>query len=288
MPDAPPLHPQASACLLQVSDAHFGTERRELVEALVQRTHRLQPALVVLSGDITQRATAVQFAAAARFVERLAPVPVLAIPGNHDIPLYAMHERLFSPYRRYERAFGRVEDRQWVQGGWHVVALNTTRWWRHKHGEVSRRQVERVSGWLRAADPQAVKVVVTHQPLTVVTARDAVNRLRGAEAAVDAWQAAGADLVLGGHIHLPSIACARPDPRPLWAVQAGTALSHRVRGPAPNSVTELRAFVESEDDLRLGEAGRAPQRRCGVRFWNWDGRDFAPGPWSQLALGSRP
>ncbi len=278
MPEGSALHPQASDCLVQVSDPHFGTERPELVEALVRRVRHLEPAAVVLSGDITQRATAAQFAAAARFAQRLAPTPVLAIPGNHDIPLYAVHERLFSPYRRYAQAFGPVADRLWSQGIWHVALLNTTRWWRHKHGEVSRGQVDRVVQWLQSAAPRAVKVVVTHQPLTLVTPRDGHNRLRGAEPALQAWHTAGADLLLGGHIHLPSIACVRPEPTPLWAVQAGTAVSSRVRGQAPNGVTEFRAFCEAD----LNGVSR---RHCGVRFWNWDGRDLAAGPWSRLALG---
>ena len=243
--------------LLQISDPHFGTEQPGAVDALVRLVQRRQPALVLLSGDITQRATARQFEAARQFVQRLSPVPVLAIPGNHDIPLWALWARVWAPYGRYEKAFGRVRDGEFAAAHWHVVALNTTRPWRHKNGEVSARQVADTAARLRAAEPTAVKVVVTHQPVAVPDGTDPVDRLRGAAAAVAAWHAAGADLVLGGHIHLPCVLPLHAAPRPMWGVQAGTALSTRVRGTTLNSVTELLSRPTADG------------RSCVVRFWDW-------------------
>ena len=255
-----------SSALMQISDPHFGTERPAAVDALVRLVARRQPALVVLSGDITQRATAAQFAAARAFVKRLAPTPVLAVPGNHDIPLFALWARLLWPYGRFEAALGTAHGGEFTAAQWHVVAINTTRPWRHKHGEVSALQVAETAARLRAAAAGAVKVVVTHQPVAVPRDSERVNLLRGAAEAVQAWHAAGADLVLGGHIHLPCVMPLRPAPRPLWAVQAGTALSTRVRHASLNSVTELLA--------RPARGGRS----CAVRFWEWaEGeRDFRP------------
>ena len=42
--------------VLQISDPHFGTEQPPVVEALVRLVRDQAPILVVLSGDITQRA----------------------------------------------------------------------------------------------------------------------------------------------------------------------------------------------------------------------------------------
>jgi 3',5'-cyclic AMP phosphodiesterase CpdA len=257
--------------LLQVSDTHFGTEQPAVVDGLVRLVAERQPALVLLSGDITQRATARQFAAARAFCDRL-PVPVLAIPGNHDIPLYALHLRALKPYARYAAAFGMPQDMEFAAPGWAGVALVTTRPWRHKHGEVSARQIAFAAERLAQAPAGAVKLVVTHQPAAVTEAHDRRNRLRGAGAALSAWHAAGVDLVLGGHIHLPFVVPWRGAPRPLWVVQAGTAVSSRVREGRPNSVTELQA-------PRPG----AP-RACRVRFWDWAGTMFAPRPALDLAL----
>lgn len=91
--------------LLQISDTHFGTEQPQVVEALVALAAQQRPVMVVLSGDITQRARPAQFRAAKVFVDRLG-APVLAIPGNHDIALFDLWARLTRPYACYAKVFG--------------------------------------------------------------------------------------------------------------------------------------------------------------------------------------
>lgn len=236
--------------LLQISDPHFGTEQPPVVDALVRLAQALAPQLVVLSGDITQRATAAQFAAARAFVQRLPAAPLLAVPGNHDIPLFDVLSRAFRPYARYRAAFGPALEGEWQDDTLLVVALNTTRPWRRKDGELSTAQVERVADRLAAAGAAQLRVVVVHQPLAVLRDEDRTNLLHGHALAARRWADAGADVVLGGHIHLPYVA-QLPG---LWVVQAGTALSRRVRFEAGNSVNALH--VESP-------------RRCRLQRWDW-------------------
>jgi hypothetical protein len=83
-------------------------------------------------------------------------------------------------------------------------------------------------------------MVVVHQPVAVTQARDRTNLLRGHRAATPLWSAAGADLVMGGHIHLPYTLALPGLARPLWVVQAGTAVSSRTRPGVPNSVNVVR------------------------------------------------
>ena len=229
--------------LLQVSDTHFGTEQPQVVEALVELAARQRPDLVVLSGDITQRARPAQFRAAKAFVDRLG-TPVLAVPGNHDIPLFDLWTRLRHPYARYIAAFGAELEPVHRSPDLLVVCVNTTRARRHKHGEVSALQVNRVARLLAGAQPAQLRVVVVHQPVAVTLAEDVRNLLRGHAAALQRWAAAGADLVMGGHIHLPYVMELQNMARPLWAVQAGTAVSSRTRPGVPNSVNLLRWGVD--------------------------------------------
>jgi hypothetical protein len=65
----------------------------------------MRPDVLVLSDDITQRARPAQFRAARAFVDRLGAL-VLAIPGNHDIPLFNLWTRLRRPYAHYSAAIG--------------------------------------------------------------------------------------------------------------------------------------------------------------------------------------
>jgi 3',5'-cyclic AMP phosphodiesterase CpdA len=244
--------------LLQVSDPHFGTERPAVVDALVRLAQALQPQVLLLSGDITQRATRAQFAAARAFVQRLQVPHCVAVPGNHDIPLWHLPLRLLRPYARYTAAFGADLDPSLDTDDLLLLAVNTPRWWRHEDGQLSAAQVDRVAQRLARARPGQRRLVMVHQPLVVTRPEDEKNRLHGHAAALQAWSAAGVDLILGGHIHLPFVL---PLAGGGWAVQAGTAVSHRVRAGAGNSVNVIdvdaaaaeRAVVERWDhDPALG------------------------------------
>ena len=242
--------------LLQISDPHFGTEQAPVVEALVTLARQQRPDLLVLSGDITQRARAVQFRAARAFIDSLG-APVLAIPGNHDIPLFNLIARLWHPYAQHCAAFGENLEPVFSSPELLVLCVNTTRWYRHTNGEVSAQQIDRVARRLGSAGPAQLRVVVVHQPVAVLRARDVHDRLRGHAAALQHWAAAGADLVLGGHIHLPYVLALPGLARPMWAVQAGTAVSSRVRDGIPNSVNLLRWGYD------------APAGRCLIERWDY-------------------
>ena len=236
--------------LLQISDTHFGTERPAVVEALLQLAQQVKPAVVVFSGDITQRATHPQFAAARDFVQQIAAPAVITIPGNHYIPLLNVFARMFFPYAGFERTFGPVLEPEWQSSDFLVIGVNTTRPSRHKDGEVSIEQIERVSQRLRTATDDQLRVVVTHQPVHVLRGSEIHNRLHGHEQAIAAWSAAGADVIMGGHIHLPYIAPLHEHHKHLarrcWVVQAGTAVSHRVRAHHPNSVNVITRSSATE------------------------------------------
>ncbi len=231
--------------LLQISDPHFGTDKPEVAEALVRLARAQRPEVLVLSGDITQRARPSQFSDARAFCDRLEIARMLCLPGNHDIPLFNLYQRVFSPYSNYLQFFGPGVETALETPWLSLIGVKTTRRWRHKNGEVSGAQIERVVAHLRKALPGQLRVVVVHQPVHVLRAEDEHDRLRGAQAAVRAWSSAGADIVMGGHIHLPYV-CELSTrmagvARRIWCVQAGTALSSRVRQEAPNSVNLLRA-----------------------------------------------
>jgi 3',5'-cyclic AMP phosphodiesterase CpdA len=251
--------------LLHISDTHFGTEEPPVVAAVQALARAERPDAVILSGDITQRARSEQFAAARAFCDSLGAPRLLALPGNHDIPLYNVAARMFSPYAGYKAAFGDDLEPELEFADVLVIGVNTTRPERHKDGVVSVKQVNRVVQRLHKARREQLRVVVTHQPACVMRPEDERDRLHGGEVAVQAWARAGADLVLGGHIHLPYVSdiCARAQPaapRPMFCVQAGTALSHRVRHGSPNSVNIIRWTPPAQG---------AP-RTCRVERWDFD------------------
>jgi 3',5'-cyclic AMP phosphodiesterase CpdA len=257
-------------CFIHISDTHFGTEEPRVVEDLVSLVAAQQPGLVVFSGDVTQRARRSQFAAARRFVDRLG-LPALVVAGNHDIPLFNLFARWRRPYAGFLRTFGDLEP-EYRASGLHVVGVDSTTPLRHKDGELDAATIRRACERLEASEPGVVRVVVMHHPLLAITESDVANLAHGHREALAAFAACGVDLVLGGHIHLPYV---RPAPgpvldpeRPMWIVQAGTAVSRRTRGGQPNSVhlvrydaERCRALVVEQWDHDADE-GRFAMVRC--------------------------
>lgn len=248
-------------CLLHISDTHFGTETPEVVAALHELARDNEPDLLVLSGDVTQRARRRQFLAAREFLDRLCARHTMVVPGNHDIPLFNLAARLFDPYGNYSRLLAEPLESEFESEDLMVLGLNSTRPSRHTVGAVSGEQVARVAGRLREARDGQLRVVVLHQPVRATRESDLKNLLRGHEVAVRAWSEAGADLILGGHVHLPHLRPLKEVfpglPRQVWSVLAGTAVSSRVRGDQPNSVNLIRYACSDVP------------RCCGVERWDY-------------------
>lgn len=247
--------------LLHLSDLHFGTEVPGVRDALCKFARRLAPDVVVLTGDITQRARTRQFRAAEQFVRDLGVARTVAVPGNHDIPLYNVFGRFAAPYHNYCAAFGSQLEPIYASEHVLLVCVNTTRWYRHKNGEVSREQIQRVAEHLRGAAPQQIRIVAMHHPVVAIRMKDEANLLRHGTEAVSVWADAGVDLILGGHIHLPYVRPIHQNingfHRRVWTVQAGTGVSWRTRDGIPNSVNVIR-----------GGASAAPLRCC-VERWDY-------------------
>ena len=145
---------------MQISDTHFGVERPPVCDALRRLARAQQPGVLLLSGDITQRARARQFAAARSFVDSLGIPERVTLPGNHDIALFNVFERLLAPYRSYRRAFGAAHDAVFDAVGVRIVSVDSTRAYRHVDGELSAGQIEAVARALDMRVELAVGEVV--------------------------------------------------------------------------------------------------------------------------------
>lgn len=263
--------------IAQISDLHFGAHDPGVVAALRDALNALAPDLVVVSGDLTQRARTRQFVEADAFLAALERDGrrVLVVPGNHDVrALTRPFARLVSPLSRYRRIVARGRPHFFADAELAVLGLESAHGLTVKDGRLTAAQVRTIGACFTGTAPGATRVLVTHHPL-VPLPRDrdgALDRaLRGATRALAAVKAADVNLVLAGHHHAYTVALAAPtlalDPQ-VMVVQAGTATSWRRRG-TPNSFN----LIEVEP------------RAATIAEWVSDGGAFAPARVSAYARG---
>lgn len=241
--------------VLHLSDLHFGTESPPVLAALTQKIEEISPDAVVISGDLTQRARRREFRAARKFIDAVdaAGSCVILVPGNHDIPLLNPLARLLWPFRRYRRAIGGTAVRLTRVHKLRFITVNSVRRERHASGYITARRCQEVADLSRQGKDDELTIVVTHHPLgtTALSEQDADHQ--GDVRTCRIWHGAGVNLILSGHVHRPFLIDATEQllqnadeaERPLWILNAGTAVSQRVRDNYPNSFNLLR-FSRSE------------------------------------------
>ncbi|MEO6226082.1 MAG: metallophosphoesterase [Sphingomicrobium sp.] len=221
--------------LVHLSDLHFGAHDERLVEAVERHCDALKPDLVVISGDFTQRAKTDEFAEACRFLGRLRDSghEVLAVPGNHDVPLYDALRRFLSPLARYRRFIDESLCPFIELPGVAVLGINTARSLTFKEGRINDEQVEFIRDTFGRTPSDSMRVLVTHHPMFAMKVGDDVQRAIGRqELALDAIEQAGVDMLLAGHMHHASTQTAGDlvtRAGGALVIQAGTATSTRVR-----------------------------------------------------------
>lgn len=221
--------------ILHITDVHFGRDHlRDRAAGVVQLAQQRRPDVVVLSGDVTKRAKPAQFAEGRRFVEALG-APTLTVPGNHDVPLFRVWERVFSPYGAYRKHYSADLEPTWQDDELLIVGVNTAHGWTFTGGRVRRRQLERLRRRLADDGGGRFRIVVQHHQMIPVPGYGSDEVFRNARATARALVAGGVDLVLSGHVHLSYLGDSTAiEPRAAPAVPvlfSGTASCSRGRGP---------------------------------------------------------
>ena len=250
--------------IVHLSDLHFGRVDPAIPPALLRAVAEAAPDVVAVSGDITQRARIAEFKAAAHFLETL-PAPVLAVPGNHDVPLYNVLLRWLLPLDRYRRYITSdlapfCEDAEIA-----ALGVNTTRALTFKDGRINRHQMEAAKRRFAHCRNDVTRIVVTHHtfdtpdPVGAIAAHKVVGR---ADMAMAGLLLADVDMILSGHLHMSGVGeTTKRYPLPGRAallIRAGTATSTRRRGQvnAFNVVRDARPEVAIDCMVWQPDEGR--------------------------------
>jgi 3',5'-cyclic AMP phosphodiesterase CpdA len=229
--------------LVHLSDLHFGRTDPAIIQPLIGLVGTIAPDVVVVSGDLTQRARSEQFKEARRFLDAL-PTPQIVVPGNHDVPLYNILSRFRRPLEKFRRYISDDVEPEYLDNEIAVLGINTARSLTVKDGRVNEQQIERIRARLRILDRRIIKIIVTHHPFDLPEHYDADQLVGRAPIAMNMFASNGVDLLLAGHLHAShaGITAARykTDDYSALVAQAGTATSTRGRGES-NSFNVIRA-----------------------------------------------
>jgi 3',5'-cyclic AMP phosphodiesterase CpdA len=243
-----------STRVLHVSDLHFGARRAinepEIEGSIKELVERVDPQLVIVSGDLTHLGRRSEHEAAAQFLHALGP-PLLVVPGNHDIPLLPPG-RFMHTWREFERQWQTTEP---VYAGpeVHVVGLNSVRPWRHQSGGIRNTQLDHAAERLQQAQPGALRVVALHHQLINAPWRTRKRPVSRRTHVLARLVDCGAELIVSGHVHQGAVS-----ERHEFEVTTGDA--HGVvittapgfSRPRPNRRGEARGvLVYSADERRI-------------------------------------
>lgn len=185
-----------------MSDLHVGKrESPEIAEPLARLVNRESPELIVASGDLTHRGRLEQQERAAAFLRELGR-PVLAVPGNHDIP-HTVPARFAQSFRDFRAVWGTTTP-TFASNRLHVVGINSVRPWRHQSGGVSEGRLAHIDAAFGLAAPGALRVAVLHHQLANPPWRTRKAPLADRDQVIDRLAGCGVELVLGGHVHQAS------------------------------------------------------------------------------------
>src|ERR1044072_1666078 len=227
--------------IVHLSDLHFGRVNALLIDPLKKIVREVEPDLVAVSGDLTQRARSHQFQKARSFLDDL-PRPQIVVPGNHDIPLHNVFARFLEPLTKYKRYITTDLQPTYEDEEVAIVGVNTARSLVFKGGRINKTQVDRLREKFCSLADEVVKVVVTHHPFDLPEGHHESDLVGRAKMAMTGLADCGADLFLAGHLHITHTGHTKRyniQGYSALVVQAGTATSTRERGEA-NSFNVLR------------------------------------------------
>ena len=240
--------------LVHLSDLHFGKVDATLLDPLRELVHKIAPDVVVVSGDLTQRAKSEQFEEAKAWLDTL-PGPQIIVPGNHDISLYNVFRRFLQPLTRYKRYITDDLDPIYIDDEIAVLGVNTARSLTFKDGRVNKEQVEVIQKQLSGLPPLVTRIIVTHHPFDLPKTYDEDDLVDRAPMAMKAFADCGVDLLLAGHLHTSHAGSTseryQMSEYAALVVQAGTATSTRARGEV-NSFNVVRVEHERIEVDRYG------------------------------------
>lgn len=223
--------------IVQISDIHAAEAHLlpDLAENVIKKVNELSPEILVVTGDLTDNGYPIEYERAKRYIDRIACVRCVVIPGNHDVRNVGDvgFEEFFGPRSRKERYNGVT-----------LVGIDSTQP-DIDDGHVGREKYT----WIeQCLDTKDFKIVAIHHHLIPVpkTGRES-SILRDAGDLLELLVRCKVDLVLCGHKHVPWVW----DVNGMVIANAGTACTDRVKWNIPQSFNLIEVDESEKGAIKI-------------------------------------
>lgn len=217
--------------IIHISDLHFGTQDNKIADILLKDISNYKPDLVVISGDLTQRAKSSQYEIASDFLAEI-KCPYIAVPGNHDISLWNIFRRFFNPLKRFKKYITEQEFPTYIDEKMIVVGVNSARSLTIISGRIASKQIEYLKNYFCKIPEPIFKAIVIHHNLIPSDSIRSYKLMGRSSKFISQLKDCGIDMIFSGHIHQyysGDVKKHYKDADSIILAQAGTAISSRTR-----------------------------------------------------------
>lgn len=233
--------------IAHLSDLHFGKEILKRKGALKTLLEKTSPDLIVITGDLTQRATLRQYQASQEFLQDL-PTDYLAVPGNHDLSIHRLYERFQNPWKKWELFINKETEPVFQTENVLLMGLNTVSTKGYKlnwaRGRIKEEQIQQVTNRMDTNAASAINVLALHHPLWLPEKYRHRKRVGNSIIALKAFRRGGLDLILSGHIHHGFVKLKSG----IILCNAGSAFSRRLKSGQKN---EFNLISLKKTDIQI-------------------------------------
>lgn len=187
--------------ILHISDLHWGKKFSPLFSYKLKEFAKEEKFdQITITGDLTQRAKKREFISVKRYLDSF-QTPYIAVPGNHDVPLYPIHLRIFAPFYRYKKYFNEILEPKFINKKVCIFGLNSAHNWTSTEGRIKKKQIEKLKIKMLRTSPSQIIILLIHHPIVWADPQDRDRTIWGSSLLIDLFNELSPDLILSGHYH---------------------------------------------------------------------------------------
>ncbi|RUQ89498.1 metallophosphoesterase [Legionella septentrionalis] len=187
--------------ILHISDLHFGMHKPDILDFFLKDVDDIKPDIILVSGDCTQRALKEQYQELLAFLRNI-KTEILIVPGNHDVPLYDVFERFFSPFKPFNTHVSCQYGTEFKNDKIRILGVNSVNPYRVKNGKISQKTLQKIKYYFKQPF-SGLSILFFHHNFDHLY--DLHKPLKNYQQLVNYLPESHIDLICTGHLHYANL-----------------------------------------------------------------------------------